>query len=127
MMSCCSRSSSLSNRSMTLFASLPLLRCARMTSSRLLVRPSWRKNTRCPTPPKRSCPELIGTSAALSDSVLEISPHVVQQQVGEKVFEGSLSSRVNLLIAAQVQGQSRIKFSWVDYFRWRSRSAALIH
>jgi hypothetical protein len=39
-MSCCSHSLSLSNRAMTLFASLPLLRCARMASSRLLVCPS---------------------------------------------------------------------------------------
>src|SRR6266567_3664470 len=35
---------------MTLLASLPGLLWASMASSRLLVRPSWRKKTRCPTP-----------------------------------------------------------------------------
>src|SRR5437870_6383586 len=35
---------------MTRLASLPLLLCARMASTKLDVRPSWRKKMRCPTP-----------------------------------------------------------------------------
>ena len=50
MMSCCSRTVSLLKRSMTLFASLSWLLWASIASTRLLVRPSWRKKTRCPTP-----------------------------------------------------------------------------
>src|SRR3984893_16455700 len=50
MRSCCSRAVSVLKRSMILFASLFWLLCAAIASTRLLVRPSWRKKTRCPTP-----------------------------------------------------------------------------
>src|ERR1700722_4681603 len=49
-MSCCSGTVNFRKRSMTILASLPGLLWAPIASTRLLVRPSWRKKTRCPTP-----------------------------------------------------------------------------
>ena len=49
-MSCCSFTRNLWKWSMTRLASLPGLRWSSIACGRLLVRPSWRKKIRCPTP-----------------------------------------------------------------------------
>src|SRR5438270_3403895 len=50
MRSCCCFALSLLQRSPILLASLPRLLWALIASIRLVVRPSWRKKMRCPTP-----------------------------------------------------------------------------
>ena len=58
---CCSGSLSLLNRSMTRLASLPLLRCARIASTRFLVRlivPSFALRLPLPLRWALACPEM---------------------------------------------------------------------
>jgi hypothetical protein len=60
MISCCSLVLSLSKLSMTLFASLWRLLWSLTASTRLVVRPSWRKKRRCPTSQRGLCGTRLG-------------------------------------------------------------------
>ena len=51
---------------------------------RSVVRPSWRKKTRCPRP-QGGRPELVGIGHALDDVVGKSWPHMVQQHVREQI------------------------------------------
>jgi hypothetical protein len=71
-----------------------------------------------PDPPKRSCPELIGTSAALSDSVLEISAHVVEQQVGEIGSRSGWKGRRLSCCSRSSSLSNRSMTHWQDDCEW---------
>ena len=85
MISCCFWACSLLKCSTTFFASLPWLLWALMASIRFVVRPSWRKKMRCPTPQRGSGTEFVGAGATLGDAVGEPFAHVVDEKVREKI------------------------------------------
>ena len=88
MMSCWSGVDSLRKRAMTLLASLPGLWWSSIASTRLLVRPSWRKKTRCPTPQSGEVRNSSGACATLRDAVRQTPAHAVDEEVGPSSTSG---------------------------------------